>query len=153
MADQFPGSLRQAGERLAQQGTIAGTLGQAGLDHSNHAVGRKQSGAPDPLQGWPGEGVQHAHLAVSLPEISLAFEEPRGQRFYGNERIADGANAANPRGSQQGHQNLRKDVGVFMGIEVSHLKTGGLNFSYLRSDFCDQLVAIEASQHGARGEG
>ena len=85
--------------------------------------------------------------------LRLAFEQPRWHRFYRNERIADGAHAANPRGSQQRHQNLGKDVGVFVRIEVSDLETGGLNLPYLRSDFRDQLIAIEASQHGARGEG
>ena len=44
-------------------------------------------------------------------------------------------------------------MGVFMAVEVRDLKTGGLNFLYLRRDFGDQLIAIEPSQHGARGKG
>ncbi len=39
-----------------------------------------------------------------------------------------------------------------MRAAVSNAETGGLNFPYLRGNFRDQLIGIEASQHGARGE-
>jgi hypothetical protein len=56
------------------------------------------------------------------------------------------------RSSQQCRQNLGEDVGVFVGIEVSHVHTSGLKLPDLCGNFSDQLVAIEASQGGARGE-
>ena len=155
MANEFPGSVRQASQRLAEKGIIAVVVianQRTGLNHSYHTVGRKQSSALGPLPKLAGESMQHADLAIAFPELRLAFEQARGQRFDRNNRIADGAHAANPRRAQQRSEDLRKDVGVLVGIEVRHLETGGLNLPDLRRDFLHQLVAIKASKHGARGE-
>src|ERR1019366_7884355 len=119
----------------------------------DHAVGCEQSSALGPLVEWPRQGVQHAHLAITLPEVWLAFELASGHRLQRNKRIAYRANAANPRGSQQGRKNLGKDVRMFVRIQVSHLEPGGLNLPYLRSDSRNQLIGIEPAQHGARGKG
>src|SRR5260370_3365570 len=157
MTDYLPCSLRQVGERLAQQGTVSGTvvrtIGQAGLDHSHRAVGRKQSSALRPLEELSGEGGQHAHLAITLPEIWLIPKLPRGHRCARNERVADRSTAANARSPQQRRENLGKDMGVFVRVEVSNLEAGGLNFPYLCGDFRDQWIGIEASQHGASVQG
>src|SRR5580698_2972702 len=164
MADPLPGSLGQAFDGLAEQGMIArnaartagrtvdGTVARSSFDYADRTVGREQAGTFGAITKMTGEGVQHADLAVALPEVALAFELPRGHGFHGNERIADGAHAANPRSSQQCRQNLGEDVGVFVGIEVSHVHTSGLKLPDLCGNFSDQLVAIEASQGGARGE-
>ena len=42
---------------------------------------------------------------------------------------------------------------MFVGVEVSHLEAGGLNFPDLRGDLRDQLIAIEAPKHGASRQG
>jgi len=47
----------------------------------------------------------------------------------------------------------REDVSVFVRIEVRHPETGGLNLPDLRDHLGNQLIAVEAAQHGARGKG
>src|ERR1700723_1870283 len=153
MADQLPGPLRRGGEGCAQQGTEAAALACSGLDHSQNAVGSEQAGAFCLLEKVASKSMHHASLAVALPEMRLAFEKTRGQRFDRNDGVADGANAANSSRAEQRVENLGKNVSVFVGIEVSDLHSGRLNLSDLRNHFGDQLITIEASEPGARGEG
>ena len=155
MTDEFPCSLRQASQRLPEKGSVVVVVianQRASLNHSQHTIGRKQSGALGPLQELSRKSMQHPDLAITLPELRLAFEQARRQRFDRNNRIADGPHAANPCGAEQRSENFRKDVGVLVGIEVRYPQTGRLNLPDLRRDFFHQLVAIEASKHGARSK-
>src|ERR1039457_6378849 len=151
MADELPGSFGKTREDLVEQ--RVGIAERTSLDHADHAVRSEHSGALGAIAELARESMEHSHLPIALPELRLSFELPRGQSFDRNDRIADGADSTNPRGSQQDGQNFRKNVRMFMSIEVSDFNSGGLNLSDLRRDFFNQLIAIEASEHGAGGEG
>ena len=132
MADKLPGSLRQAGKRLTEQGTVAelvaGTVNRPRLNHSDHAIGGEQSRAFQRLPESARETIQQAHLAIAFPELAPALELCRSQHFHRNEWIANGAYSADPRGAQQRGQNLGKDVRVFVGVKVSDLEGRRIEF-------------------------
>src|SRR5258706_12670129 len=129
MTDEFPGSLGNdfcdAAEELFVQ--------RASPDNTERAIWRDHALPLRRVAELGGQGAQNSHLGVTRPEVGTRQQLTGLQRAARTERIANGVDATGSGRAQQGSQHCRKQMRMFVGVDVRDTYASRLQLANLRA--------------------
>ena len=141
VADEFPGALGNDCGNAAEEFFVE----RAGHDDAKRAIGSQQALSSRGVAELAGKSAQNLYLGIARPETGPRQQFARLQRFARAERITHGAHSASPRGAQQRPQYCRKQVRMFMGIQVGDDDASRLQLANLRARLRFNLAFVEAT--------
>ena len=144
MTDEFPDTF---GYRFGERGE-QGVIQRAGGSDAERTIRRDHADDGDRLPEFLCQRPEHGCLQSSLPQIRTR----QGSEANQFEGIPDRRHAAFICRSQQWPDHLRKDVGMFVCVQVRNMNAARLNFGDLRGGFCFDLVGIQPPEKCAPGE-
>ena len=145
MTNKLPGSFWHVVGNVSKQVGIE----MARSHDAERAVGGLQSGLGDRSAETPRQASQGLYLRIALPQPALGTREVGGNHF---ERITNRTDAASPRGAQNPLQSRRKNVRVFVCVNVGNGEAVRLQSTNLRGRFGLHLVGVDPAGHRPNGE-
>src|SRR5579864_665501 len=146
MADKFPGTLRDAAGNGLEQGFVE----SSGNHDAERPVRRDET---FPIYGFaklPGKAAQDAEFGIASPESRAGQKPRRSQRQTRSEGVAESANPAGSGCAEQRPQNLGKQMGVFVSVDVRNGDSSRLNLANLCGGFGGDFLGIDAASDRAR---
>lgn len=148
MANKFPCAVGNGlGDGLKQS-----FIQSSGDFNAERTIGRGESFLRYSAAKLTGKTTQDADLDEARPETGSCKKLAGTQRKSGTERVSYRAHATIPGCTQQGAQDLRKNVRVLMSVDVRNCDASRLNLLNLRFRLGLNFRRDHPSGEGTRGK-
>src|ERR1700722_16953524 len=149
MTHELPGALGHDGGDATEELFVE----HPSYDDAERAIGSREALAPGRVAELSSKRAENSYLGIARPKAGARQQFTGLQRLARAEGVTNRAHAAGPCRAQQRLQHRRKQVGMFVSIEVRDMDAGRLQLADLRARLGFDFARIQATGQSTDREG